>query len=168
MDAPREIELKLQCEGADLTELARHPFLHSAEPEQAAFLTSTYYDTAAGDLREAGLSLRVRREGEAYLQTVKVASAGAGLFDRPEWEGPVADAQPDLARSARLSQDEVAMTRKHQPNGRGSPRPNCAPTTAALWPVIASQRSRTKVSSRRWRASRTKPLVLMSIMSRKR
>lgn len=100
MDAPREIELKLQCEGADLTELARHPFLHSAEPEQAAFLTSTYYDTAAGDLREAGLSLRVRREGEAYLQTVKVASAGAGLFDRPEWEGPVADAQPDLAQLA--------------------------------------------------------------------
>lgn len=98
MDAPREIELKLQCEGGDLAELSRHPFLQAATPEHAVFLTSTYYDTSEGDLRANGLTLRVRREGDAHVQTVKASSKGAGLFDRSEWENSVAEPEPDLAQ----------------------------------------------------------------------
>ena len=101
MDAPREIELKLQCGGGDLAELARHPFLQTATPEQTALLTSTYYDTPEGDLRAKGLTLRVRRDGEAYVQTVKASAAGVGLFDRSEWEGPVTGEQPDLGATVR-------------------------------------------------------------------
>ena len=100
MDAPREIELKLQCEGGDFTELARHPFLQDSAPERSAFLTSTYFDTAAGDLRKAGLTLRVRRDGDGFIQTVKASAKGVGLFDRPEWEGPIGGDQPDLAQLA--------------------------------------------------------------------
>ena len=98
MDAPREIELKLQCGGGDLAELARHPFLQTATPEQTALLTSTYYDTPEGDLRAKALTLRVRRDGEAYVQTVKASASGVGLFDRSEWEGPITGEQPDLAQ----------------------------------------------------------------------
>ncbi|MCJ2035328.1 CHAD domain-containing protein [Methylobacterium sp. J-068] len=98
MDAPREIELKLQCEAGDLAELARHPFLQAASHEQSAFLTSTYHDTPDGDLRKAGLTLRVRRAGDAFVQTVKVASKAAGLFDRAEWEGAIPGDRPDLAQ----------------------------------------------------------------------
>ena len=98
MVAPREIELKLECEGSDLAELSRHPFLQAEASEESRFLTSTYFDTEAGDLRAAGLTLRVRRDGEAFVQTVKAAAATAGLFDRAEWEAPVAGNAPDLAQ----------------------------------------------------------------------
>lgn len=106
-DVPQEIELKLQCEAGDLAELSRHPFLQDSPQDAASdqdaprpettLLTSTYFDTAEGDLRAAGLTLRVRRDGDRFVQTVKAASAGAGLFDRAEWEMPVADEAPDLA-----------------------------------------------------------------------
>jgi inorganic triphosphatase YgiF len=97
MAAPREIELKLECEGGDLAELGRHPFLQAEAPETSHLLASTYYDTADGDLRKAGLTLRVRRDGDAFIQTVKAAATAPGLFDRSEWEAPVAGDAPDLA-----------------------------------------------------------------------
>ena len=52
-------------------------------------------------------------------------------------------------RRAMFSQDETAMAVKHQPKGSGKPSPKCTPATARLWPAMASQRSRTSVSSRR-------------------
>ena len=59
--------------------------------------TSTYFDTPRQDLRGAGLSLRVRRTGDRYVQTVKADGADtAGLFARPEWEREVAEERLDL------------------------------------------------------------------------
>jgi inorganic triphosphatase YgiF len=96
MSAPREIELKLECDGPDLAALAAHPLLRGegegAAPEPT---TSTYYDTADGDLRKAGLTLRVRQRGARRIQTVKAAASGAGLFDRSEWEGDIAGDAPE-------------------------------------------------------------------------
>lgn len=97
MGAPREIELKLQCEGAELAELGRHPLMQAGDPSEPVLLTSTYYDTADHDLHKAGLTLRVRANGERHVQTVKVDEAGAGLFDRPEWETVISGAEPDLS-----------------------------------------------------------------------
>ena len=106
MDTPREIELKLDCTGPDLAAVGAHPLLQgqgeghdggqgeagSSEPK---LLAATYYDTEDGALRAADLTLRVRRTGDAFVQTVKAGSGTAGLFDRAEWESPVAGEAPD-------------------------------------------------------------------------
>ncbi|ACA17322.1 CHAD domain containing protein [Methylobacterium sp. 4-46] len=96
MSTPRETELKLEFEASDLAALSEHPLLGGDERE--ARLTSVYFDTEDRRLREAGFTLRVRRDGDRHVQTVKAAGTGAGLFDRPEWEWPVDGAEPDLAR----------------------------------------------------------------------
>ena len=123
MVAPREIELKLECEGGDLAELGRHPFLQAEAPEDSHFLTSTYFDTAAGDLRAAGLTLRVRRDGEAFVQTAKAAATTPGLFDRAEWEAPVAGNAPDLALLAETPVPDVLAAAE---------APDLSPTFATL------------------------------------
>lgn len=96
MSAPREIELKLEAEGADIAALANHPLLQVGEPGALMVLTSTYFDTAGRDLQKHGLTLRVRSEGERRIQTVKGASVSAGLFDRAEWEVAIEGSVPDL------------------------------------------------------------------------
>ncbi|MDQ8755205.1 CHAD domain-containing protein [Sphingosinicella sp. LHD-64] len=59
---------------------------------------SIYYDTADGALRHAGLSLRVRRSGRCFVQTVKRDGGNrAGLFVRQEWESEVPSFTPDLS-----------------------------------------------------------------------
>ncbi len=93
MSAPREVELKLECVGPDLSALARHPLLQGTPEPQ--LIVSTYFDTADQDLRAAGLTLRVRRKGETFVQTVKSGEGGVGLFDRAEWEVAVAGETPD-------------------------------------------------------------------------
>ena len=81
----------LEREGG--VELARPP----------ARLKSVYFDTKRLDLRRAGLVLRVRHEGERYVQTVKrIDGPNAGLFDRAEWEKDIASARPDVAALKKL------------------------------------------------------------------
>lgn len=99
MGTPREIELKLDCTGPDLAALGAHPLLQGA-PSEPKLLAATYFDTADGTFRAADLTLRVRRTGDGFVQTVKAGSGAAGLFDRAEWESPVAGADPDPAAYA--------------------------------------------------------------------
>lgn len=110
-DAPSEIELKFALPTSRVAELA------AAIPQLAAArrrpLSSTYYDTPKGALRRAGLSLRVRRDGDSYVQTVK--NAGDRAFTRGEWEAPApgptpspealrgTPAAPVLAKAAQLT-----------------------------------------------------------------
>ncbi|GEP00840.1 CYTH and CHAD domain-containing protein [Methylobacterium haplocladii] len=97
MQTPREIEMKLECDGSDLSVLAGHPLLQ-AEDATTGILDTTYVDTAERDLHAAGLSLRLRRDGGRTIQTLKSAAPAAiGLFDRAEWEGDVAGPEADLA-----------------------------------------------------------------------
>ena len=93
MTGSREIELKLECELSDLTTLQSHPLLQEASEQDEADLSSVYYDTADRSLRQAGLGLRVRRNGERFIQTLK--AEGEGLFDRLEWEQEIAGPEPD-------------------------------------------------------------------------
>ena len=60
-----------------------------------ARLVNRYFDTSAGDLMNAAVSLRVRQSAEGCLQTVK--AAGSGPFERFEWERPIAGDQPETA-----------------------------------------------------------------------
>jgi len=93
MVEPREVELKLICDGADLARLRDWPRLSASGPFSEDRLQSTYFDTAGQLLRKSGYVLRVRRTGRGYVQTVK--AAGDGLIERPEWEQSVAGDEPD-------------------------------------------------------------------------
>jgi inorganic triphosphatase YgiF len=94
MQHSREIELKLEvppgAAGA-VTEVL-------GASGKAKRLLATYYDTPDGALRKAGISFRVRRTGDAHVQTIKVDRPGGGaLFDRSEWDKTLPDATPDVS-----------------------------------------------------------------------
>src|SRR5436190_2393798 len=89
-----EIELKFEVSADDLKRLGRHPAMAGA-PERVA-LSTVYFDTPSGDLRAAGLSLRVRRKGGRYTQTLK-RTRSADLFDRDEWESETTRFAPNLS-----------------------------------------------------------------------
>jgi inorganic triphosphatase YgiF len=115
MTANQEIELKFELEGdEDASRRLREELERRFGPGKAVQLASTYFDTADLALREAAMSLRVRRTGARRLQTVKGPAAdGEGLFARAEWEREIEADRPDLASvadtplAALLAQPEV-------------------------------------------------------------
>jgi inorganic triphosphatase YgiF len=99
---PVEIELKLEMPAYGKERLERHEAIEAAEAPEVQRLVSTYFDTADLDLARLGFSLRVRRIGEARVQTVKaLASDGGAAAQRGEWEWPVGRDRPDPALVAR-------------------------------------------------------------------
>jgi len=94
-----ETELKLIVRPEHRARLLEHPALRAAQvtlPEQRHELT-TYFDTADLALEQAGLSLRVRQNGDQRIQTVKAKGSGDGLaLRRGEWEWPIEQDVPDL------------------------------------------------------------------------
>ena len=75
---------------------------------RADALSTIYFDTKDFDLREAGLSLRVREVAGRRIQTIKAKrSAAAGLFDRDEWEQEVDGDGPDLKTAAGTALEPV-------------------------------------------------------------
>jgi triphosphatase len=59
-------------------------------------LTSVYYDTPELDLRQRGISLRVRHVDGRRLQTVKCDTPGAAPIGRLECENEISGDRPDL------------------------------------------------------------------------
>lgn len=94
--APHEIELKLELPPEAAQRIRRHPLLKPLERETAC-LEATYFDTPEHELRKGGYSLRVRRNGDKIVQSLKRGGGSAGLFDRAEWESQVGGAEPDAA-----------------------------------------------------------------------
>ena len=92
--APTEIELKFQLAPDAVKRLTDNPvFAGSARRKR---LHTIFYDTPDYDLREGGMSLRVRESEGRFVQTVK-SRLGASLFDRNEWEAEISGARPDPA-----------------------------------------------------------------------
>ena len=83
-----------------------------AEPRTSrARLVSTYYDTPDHALARGGSSLRVRRHGRHFLQTVKAESApGDSNLARGEWEDRVKGERPDpqAAQTGQFFSPEIA------------------------------------------------------------
>ncbi len=93
-----EIELKLLLPEHAATALAQHPILRSADAEIREEHT-TYFDTPQQSLARQGLSLRIRRRGTDHVQTLKSSPVDRMVASsRPEWEWPVDQDAPDLAR----------------------------------------------------------------------
>ena len=69
----REIELKILLDDEQESALRRSGVLmdQSVDGPRTQTLVSIYYDTADDALRRAGIALRLRRKGRAWVQTVK-------------------------------------------------------------------------------------------------
>ncbi len=93
MTEGREYELKFAIAPDDVPRLLANPGVPS--PDGVTRLRSTYFDTDDAILRRHGVSLRVRRSGDALIHTVK--RTGASIVDREEWEREGTGATPDLA-----------------------------------------------------------------------
>ena len=99
MPPPREIELKFDLPVRNLPRLTDSSVLKGASKSAAKpiDLVSVYFDTNKLQLHQKGLSLRVRRIGRRYVQTIKQENNGnTALFARGEWEHDVPAKQPDL------------------------------------------------------------------------
>ena len=94
---PQEIELKLEVAPAELEKVLAHPLLSDRSDGSATqTLHSTYFDTPEHTLQQAGISLRVRRNGDQFIQTIKAARAPDGVaLARSEWECEVDGNSPD-------------------------------------------------------------------------
>lgn len=82
-----ETELKLQLRAADVGALRMHPLLTAGTASGPSTLLNTYYDTADQDLARAKVALRLRRQGDCIIQTLKTRGQSVnGLHQRGEWE----------------------------------------------------------------------------------
>ena len=115
-----ETELKFELDAAGAKALGEH--LQLATLGQPRKLRSVYYDTPDTDLRDHGLTLRVRDDGKRRIQTVKKSELGGNGFHRGEWENlleprvggdlsPDLDAAADTPLGAILSRRELAFVR---------------------------------------------------------
>ena len=94
-----ETELKLELDCDDMSSIAMLPWLNALAdgPGSREQLESVYYDTGGFDLRDKGVSLRLRRVGGRMVQTIKAKANGKGgtkgnnsPFARAEWEHEIA------------------------------------------------------------------------------
>jgi triphosphatase len=115
---PREIELKLQFSPQSRAALEASPAFAAAEPREHHLVT-TYFDTPDHLLDRTGLTLRVRRSGDTFTQTVKSQANGRGVAaNRSEWEWRTGQDEPDLGRLAKtgaLAAAARAITGKLKP-----------------------------------------------------
>ena len=94
----QEVELKLSGSAEALEKLWATAVSPGAKTAGRR-LISTYYDTPDLRLRRRGMTLRVRKKGDEYIQTIKAdAEPLQGVMRRAEWSVPVDGPEPDLMR----------------------------------------------------------------------
>lgn len=92
-----EIELKLAVPAASFARLLNAPELQAiaAGPVRRKRFSTTYFDTPDLRLFEAGIALRVRRDGKRRIQTLKTAHHPTlGALARGEWERTIVGETP--------------------------------------------------------------------------
>jgi inorganic triphosphatase YgiF len=105
-----EIELKLLAPPGALEKLREMPVIAQHARNRGAFrrLETVYYDTAERLLFQHGMSLRVRHSGKHFIQTLKLLPNLGQPLTRRQWEAPVDQITPDLARLPAEVGDPVA------------------------------------------------------------
>lgn len=97
----KETEIKLRASRETLVALREHPLLkkRSKSGWERHELFNQYYDTPARDLAGARVALRLRRDGEQHIQTLKSRGQSiAGLSERNEWDWPLDKPKLDLKK----------------------------------------------------------------------
>ncbi|MEH6625773.1 MAG: CYTH domain-containing protein [Motiliproteus sp.] len=96
----QEIELKLSLPPSAQQQLLQHPLLQQlsiAKCEQRQ-LFNLYFDTPDQALNQHRVALRIRSQGERYIQTLKTkGNSGGGLHQRQEWEWDLPEPVLDLS-----------------------------------------------------------------------
>jgi triphosphatase len=109
MTSPTEIEIKLELPSAKPLRIAEVPAVRqTSRTVRSEKLVSVYFDTDRLKLGRHGVTLRVRQIGRRHVQTIKT---GDGLFERGEWETPIATDHPNL-KAARRTPIKRLLTRK--------------------------------------------------------
>ncbi|WP_456269636.1 CYTH domain-containing protein [Kushneria sp. AK178] len=94
--APQEVELKMALGRDSVDALMAHPLLQDTPPAVHR-LANVYYDTPGLALEAHRVALRLRGDGQRFVQTVKTAGDGhGGLHTRGEWETPRDEASLDM------------------------------------------------------------------------
>jgi len=95
----RETEIKFRADAAGFAAVLQSRLLKDVKVGSPRELLSTYYDTAEGDLRRHGMTLRLRKNAKAVPVLGIKWDKGAveDLFGRGEIEVACPDGTPDLA-----------------------------------------------------------------------
>jgi triphosphatase len=99
----RELELKVELSRSDVERLGGELPGGDLEigPTASKKLRTVYFDTPAHDLHAAGITLRLRRQNDGWLQTVKADQHVAeGMSNPIELEASVDTEEPDLTKIA--------------------------------------------------------------------
>jgi len=99
----KETEIKLRASRETLAALREHPLLKKRNKSgwQRHELFNQYFDTPARDLAQARVALRLRRDGEQFIQTLKSRGQSvAGLSERNEWDWYLDKAKLDVKKLA--------------------------------------------------------------------
>jgi len=85
----KETEIKLRASRDTLSALREHPLLKKRNKSgwEQRELFNQYFDTPNRDLAQAKVALRIRRDGEHFIQTLKTRGQSvAGLSERNEYD----------------------------------------------------------------------------------
>jgi inorganic triphosphatase YgiF len=95
-----EVELKLLASPAAIERIRADPVMARYARNRGVVrrLDTVYYDTPDRALFRHRSSLRVRRDGTRYIQSLKLACTNGSPFARQQWEARVDTPAPDLAR----------------------------------------------------------------------
>ncbi|WP_213878271.1 CYTH domain-containing protein [Pseudomonas sp. dw_358] len=97
----KETEIKLRVSRETLAALRDHPLLKKRNKSgwERRELFNQYFDTPDHELAAAKVALRVRRDGEEVIQTLKTKGQSiAGLSERNEYDWQLAKAKLDLKK----------------------------------------------------------------------
>lgn len=97
----KETEIKLRVSRTTLAALREHPLLKKRNKSgwTRHELFNQYFDTPARDLAQAKVALRIRRDGDAIIQTLKTRGHSvAGLSERNEYDWPLSKAKLDAKK----------------------------------------------------------------------
>lgn len=97
----KETEIKLRASRETLAALREHPLLKKRNKSGwiQTDLSNQYFDTPERELAAAKVALRVRKDGDQIIQTLKTRGQSvAGLSERNEYNWPLAKAKLDLKK----------------------------------------------------------------------
>lgn len=97
----KETEIKLRVSRETLAALREHPLLKKRNKSgwERRELMNQYFDTPERDLAQAKVALRLRRDGEEVIQTLKTRGHSvAGLSERNEYDWHLAKPKLDVKK----------------------------------------------------------------------